>query len=112
MAVARADTILTKAFGAITNAYTTIGSPLSNNWRIFCITNNTNGDMLFSFNGSTDNIFIPAGGFRLYDLATNSPPVNESDNFVLALLTQFYVKYNTAPASGAVWIEGIYARGQ
>ena len=111
MAVARVDAILTKASGSITNSYTTIGSALTHNWRIFKITNNTDGNMLFSFDGTTDNIFVPAYGFTLYDLSTNAPPVSETDTFVLALNTQFYVKYNSAPTTGSVWIEGVYARG-
>lgn len=111
MAVSRFDTILTVAFGSITGSYTSLGSPLSNNWRMFKITNNTDGDMLFSFNASTDNIFVPAYSFTLYDLSTNAQNTRSSDSFVLAINTQFSIKYNTAPTKGAVWIEGCYAKG-
>lgn len=111
MSVGHFDTMLTKAFGSITTSYTSIGAPLSNNWRIFKITNNTDGDMLISFNASTDNIFVPAFSFTLYDLSTNAQSVKNSDGLVLALLTQFSIKSSTTPSKGAVWIEGCYARG-
>lgn len=111
MAVARYDVMKTAAFGAITNAYTAIGTPLDFNWRMFRIINNTDGDLIFSFNGTSDNLFVKAGSFVLYDLSTNAPPVSVSDNYVFAINTQFYVKYVSAPTKGNVYIEGSYARG-
>lgn len=111
MSVARFDALRSKNFAAITGSYTTIGTPLTRNWRMFRITNNTNGDILISADGSTDNLFIPAFSFVLYDIATNTPNVSDLDDLVMSLLTQFYVKYSTAPTSGDVWIEGVYAGG-
>jgi len=83
MAVVRFDALKTKAFGAITASYTTFGTPISKNLRVLKITNNTNGDMLVSFDGTTDNVFIPANGFVLYDFATNALNVQDSDWFVI-----------------------------
>ena len=112
MAVARADSLRSVAFGSITGSYTVLGGVLAHNWRIFKLTNNTDADMLISFDGTTDNLFLPASSFTLYDLSTNAPPLSEVDNLVLALQTQFYLKYNTiAPTEGAVYLEGIYAKG-
>lgn len=110
MSVARADALRTVAFGAITTAYLPLGSAITQNWSMFRIVNNTDGDMLFSFNASTNNLFVPAGSFVLYDLSTNAPPLSVHDNLVLGLLTQLSIKYNTAPTKGDVWLEGIYAR--
>lgn len=111
MAVVRIDALRTKGYAAITNSYTTIGTALTKNWRIFKITNNTNGDMLISLDGTTNNLFVPAGSFTLYDLATNAANVSESDWFVMAIGSQYYIKYSTAPTSGDVWIEGLYSTG-
>jgi hypothetical protein len=105
------DTMLTVAFGSITSSYATLGSPTSHAWSIFKITNNTNGDMLFSFDGTNNRIFVPANSFTLYDLSTNAAPVHVNDSLLLANGTQFYIKYSTSPSSGAVWIEGVYAKG-
>ena len=111
MAVVRFDALRTLAFGGISGTYAVVGGPLTVNWRIFKITNDTNGNLLVSLNGTTDNLFVPANGFVLYDLATNSSPLSVTDNFVMQIGTQFYVKQSTAPTSGAIWIEGIYVRG-
>lgn len=112
MAVARADSLRSVAFGSITGSYIVLGAALAHAWRIFKITNNTDADMLISFDGSTDNLFVPAGSFTLYDLSTNAPPLSEVDNLVLGLQTQFYVKRNgVAPTTGSIYLEGIYARG-
>ncbi len=110
MAVARFDALRSKAFGSITNAYTTLGTALTQNWRLFCIVNATDGDLLISADGTTDNFFLKANSFLLWDLATNAQPVASSDTFQLEIGTQFYVKYSSAPSVGSVYVEGIYAR--
>lgn len=111
MAVARFDSIRSIAAASISGTYAAIGSPLTQNWREFRIVNKTDGDMFISADGTTDNFFLPANSFLLWDLSTNAPPVSSSDSFVLALKTQFYVKQSTAPTTGSLYIEGIYARG-
>ena len=109
MAVARFDTLRTLAFGSISGTYAAVGTPIANNWREFRLLNATNGDMFFSADGVNDNFFLPANTFLLWDLSTNAP-INEADNFALSLQTQFYVRQSTAPTTGAVYVEGIYAR--
>ncbi len=109
MAVARFDTIRTLAFGGISGTYAVVGTPIMNNWREFRIVNATNGDIFISADGVNDNFFLPANTFLLWDLSTNAP-INENDNFALSLQTQFFARQSTAPTSGAVYIEGIYAR--
>jgi hypothetical protein len=112
MAIVRFDTLRTKAFGTITNSYTTLGSALDRNWRIFRIINDTDADLLISADGTNDNFFIPAGSFVLYDLATNALNVQDSDWFVMQIGTQFYAKYaSSAPTSGSAYIEGTYSAG-
>lgn len=112
MAVARFDILKTKGHAAITGSYTTLGSVVSHLWRAFCITNNTDGDLFISFDGTNDNLFLPANGFRLYDVSTNSTPLASIDNLFIGINTQLYVRYSTAPTSGDVWVEGLYARGE
>lgn len=110
MAVARFDALRSLAFGGISGTYAALGTPLTQNWREFRIVNATNGDIFISANGTTDNFFLPSNSFVLWDLSTNSPPIAETDTFTLAIGTQFYVKQSTAPTSGSVYLEGIYAR--
>lgn len=96
------------AFGSISGSYAAVGTALENQCRLICITNNTEGDMLFSIDGSTDHLFVAAGSFKLFDLQSNMKSVNE-DRFVFKKGTQFYVKQSEAPVSGSVYIEVIYA---
>jgi len=111
MAIVRIDALRTKAAGAITGSYTTVGTALTRNWRMFRIANNTDGNLLFSLDGTTDNLFIPARSFVLYDLSANALNVQDSDWFVMQVGSQFYVKTSTAATTGDVWIEGIYSTG-
>ena len=113
MAIVRADSIRLLAFGGITGSYATVGSAIAHNWRTFKVTNNTNADLFISFDGTTDNIVTPKTSFTLYDLATNAPPIPESDNFVLQVGTQFYARAVSGnPSSGSVYVEGLYAKGE
>lgn len=112
MASATFDTIRSLAFGSITGSYATLGAALAIRWRVFKISNNTDGDMFLSLDGVNDQMFVPAGGFTLYDISTNSPPPGNIENLVLPIGTQFYIRYSSAPTKGTVYIEGMIIRGQ
>jgi len=109
--VARAffEPLRTLAFGGISGAYAAVGSPLDNRVRAFCITNNTQGDMIFSLDSSeaAGHMFVAAGSYKLYDIQANINPQFD-DKFVLAIGEQFYVKQSTAPVDGDIWIECLY----
>lgn len=112
MAVLRIANYRTLNYTDISGTYAALGAIVDHNWRAFCITNNTDGDLAFSVDGVSDNIFIPAFSFRLYDISTNSPPISPIDNLVIGINTQFYVKSITAATSGDVYLEGLYAKGE
>ena len=57
---------------------------------------------------ASGNLFVAAGSFKLFDLTANLVP-GKDDNFVIAEGTRFYVKQVTAPTSGDVYIEALYA---
>ena len=103
------DALRTLAFGSIGATYTAVGTPTSYQARIICFTNTTNKDVTFSMDGVTDQLIVPAGSFKLFDITTNHRPVNQ-DDFCFAIGTQWYVKYVAAPGSGAVYIEVVYAQ--
>lgn len=104
------DTLRSLAFGSISGTYAAVGTALTVNPRIICITNKTQGDMIFSTDNTNADgqIFVPAGTFKLYDLTANLVP-EKDDSFVIAEGTIFYVKQVTAPVSGAVYLEFVYA---
>lgn len=108
MARAKLEALRSLAFGSISGSYAAVGTPTSNPVRLVCITNNTEGDMFFSLDGTTDQLFVAAGSFKLFDITTNHRPVNQ-DDFVFEQGTQFYVKQSTAPVSGSVYIEVMYS---
>lgn len=100
------EPIRTIAFGAISGAYASVGAPSTREIRVFCISNNTQGDMYLTTDTSEDQIFVPSGSFRLYDVQANVGP--SDDKYVFPVGTQFSVKQITAPTSGSVYIEFIY----
>jgi hypothetical protein len=106
---AEVDVLRTLAYGSITGSYTAVGAAFSFQARIICFTNTTTEDVLFSMDGTTDQLIVPAGSFKLFDITTNHKPVNQ-DDFCFAIGTQWYVKYATMPSSGAVYIEVVYAQ--
>lgn len=103
------DTLRSLAFGAISGTYAAVGPLLTVEPRIICLTNNTDGDMIFSddLTNAAGKLFIPKGGFKLFDLTANMVP-KKDDSFVIAKGTIIYVKQVSAPTSGAVYIEYVY----
>ena len=97
------------AFGSVGVTFTAVGTPFQYQARIICFTNTTNEDVIFSMDGSTNQLIVPAGSFKLFDVTMNHRPVN-MDDFCFAIGTQWYVKYVSAPGSGAVYIEVVYAQ--
>ncbi len=83
--------------------YAAIGTPLVNPAVVLTFINNTNGDVVVSGDGTSDNLKLAANSFRVFDIRTNSP---ELSNFMFAKGTQFYVKDGTtASTTGDFTIE-------
>jgi hypothetical protein len=98
----------TVAFGSITGSYTALGAPMPGHARIIRIANDTNQDVLISADGVTDHLRVSSNGFILFDFSTNRI---QNDGLFVQMGEQFYVKYVSAPNTGAVWIEVITATG-
>ena len=99
------------AFGSISGTYAAVGTPFEFPCRLICFTNNTEGDVVFSrdISISAGELFVAAGSFKLFDIATNHRPTSQ-DDFVFEKGTQWYVKQLEAPVSGTVYIETMHAR--
>jgi len=97
------------AFGGISGSYAAVGDPTDHVVKVFCITNNTQGDMIFSIDNtvSAGQMYVAAGSYKLYDVQANMN-AQFDDQFVFPVGTQFYVKQDTAPTDGAVYVEVIY----
>jgi hypothetical protein len=107
--IVRFDAIRSIANGSITASYQKFGVIFAHAMRVINIINPTDGDMMFSFDGTTDNIFVAAGGFVLYDL-TSDQDVNESFRYQNG--SQLYIKYVTAPTKESVYCVCIYGKGE
>lgn len=111
MGTARAlfEPLRSLGFAGISAAYAAVGDPLDNPCRAFCITNNTQGDLIFSLDNTEadGHMFVAAGSYKLYDIQANMN-TQFDDRYVIAKATQFYVKQVTAPVDGEVYIECLY----
>ena len=93
----------------ISGAYATVGTPTDYPIRAFSISNNTEGDLIFSDDNTVaeGKWFCAAGSFNKWDVQSNINPQFD-DKYVLPVGTQFYVKQVEAPVSGSVYIEIFY----
>jgi len=109
--VATVDALRVINFSAISGTYAQVGTALEYITRIICFTNNTDGDLIVSLSRGApfeDNLIMPAGSFKLFDLTTNKGQVNTT--WVFPPGTPFYVKQLTAPTSGNFYVECIHQR--
>lgn len=98
------DPVRSLAFGSISGTFAQVGSVTTRPIRLVCFTNNTDGDMFFSIDGVNNQLFVPAGSFKLFDLTTNK---DQGFSSLMAFLTgtQFWVKQSSMPTRGTVYIE-------
>lgn len=103
------ESMRTLGFAGISAAYAVVGLPFDHQIRTFCITNNTQGDLIFSLDNTVvaGNMFVARGSYKLYDVQSNMN-AQFDDKYVLPAVTQFYVKQVTAPTSGDIYIEALY----
>lgn len=107
--IVRFDAVRSVANGSITASYTKLGSVFGHPMRLVQFINNTDGDMMISFDGITDNVPSIANGFDLYDL-TSDQDANES--FRYEQNTQLYIKYITVPTTGTFYVVTVFGKGE
>lgn len=98
------ETLRSRDSATFTGSYQTLGSPLSNTSRIIKVTNDSTVDVTFSWDGTNDHEFIPAGSFILLDFTANRA---WDAVLVVAAQTQFYV--SGAAGTGSVYLSSYYA---
>lgn len=110
--IVRFDPIRSIAFASVTSGYTALGTAFTHSMRVLHFVNDTNGNVMISFDGVTDNVVLLAESFSLYDLTSDQ---DENESFRYQKGTQIYVKYLTAPtgpATGAVYLISVYGKGE
>lgn len=93
----------------ITNVYQQFGVPFAHAMRLVHFINGTDGDMMISFDGTTDNVPVLSGSFDLYDL-TSDQDTNEAFRYEVG--TQIWIKYISAPTTGTVYMVCVYGKGE
>ena len=91
------------AAAGISGAYATVGTPTTRLTRIIMVTNATQGDLWITWDNSKDMFPVLAGGFVLFDVASQMKTHGE-DGYFLPIGTQFYCKQITAPVDKSVYI--------
>ncbi len=108
--VVRFDAYRNVAAASITNSYVALGTPFGHQVRVMKFVNNTNADVSVSFDGTTNNDFVPANSFCLYDLQTNA---HSDYKFTMSVGTQVLIKYTTgAPSTGSFYVVALYGQGE
>ncbi len=107
--IVRFDAVRSLDFGSITSSYTVLGTPFDHAMRVLHFINNTDGDMMISFDGTTDNLPVLADSFALFDLTSDQ---DVSEKFRYERGTQIQVKYLTAPTTGSFYLVSIYGKGE
>ncbi len=103
------DSLRSLGFAGISGTYAPVGSAFQHITRVICFTNLTDADILVSNYNLVDNLIIPAGGFKLFDLNTNR---SENNTFwSLPIGTHIYIKTDGTATSGSFYVECLYAQG-
>lgn len=95
-------------FGSISGSYAVVGTNI-NPSRIIIFDNQTDGNMMISFDGVTDHLPVAANGFVLLDITANK--TGAVQGFYIAANTTFYVKQISAPTTGNFYISSFYGKG-
>ena len=99
------EELRTVAFGAIGAGFAAVGAAFAGPVRLIGITNLTNQNLIFSDDGATDKVIIPAGAGKVFDITTNR---TNQENLLLPEGGFAYIRHaGVAPASGSCYIEVI-----
>lgn len=102
----RAEPVRSVAAAAIGAAYMGVGTAINHPARQFFVQNLTDVSLMFSFDGVSDHFPLPANGFFLSDIMSNS---SISQAFFLAEGDRLYVReFDGLATTGAVYFSVFY----
>lgn len=115
--IVRFDKLRSIGNASLTASYSPIGfnatpstpAPFTHAMRVLHFINDTDGDVLVSFDGTNDNMIVLADSFTLYDLTSDQ---DSNEKFRYENGTQIYVKYSTVPTTGTFYLVAIYGKGE
>lgn len=91
----KVEAIRELAAGSITGNYQVLGGVLTRDAFRMWMTNNTNGDVYISIDGTTNNMKFSAPSGRAFDEKTNDMFRKKG--------TQFYIKFDVVPGAPTGW---------
>jgi len=96
------EELRTVAFGSVLATYAALGAPLAKSALIMRIVNRLDKDVILSFDGVTDHIYIAPSESLMYDLSSN----RSGSKLVIPTGTQIYQKRGAggASSSGALYV--------
>ncbi len=101
------ETLRSIAASGFTGSYQTVGSVLAHPARILKFTNDTNVEVLISWDGTNNHEVLPADSFLLIDISANR---QISNIFSAAAGIQFYAKGASGMGNtGSFYISSYYA---
>ena len=102
------DNIRSIGWNSLTNVYQIVGTALTEPVRILKVKNNTNADIMISFDGINDKDFFPAGSGDVTDFTANR--ANSADPLELPGRQYIYIRVVGAlPTTGSAYFVVIYA---
>ncbi len=114
------DNIRSIVLGSITSNYQALVTSMATGsqgpflfpMRLLHFVNNTNGDMMVSFDGVHDHVIITATTGVIYDITSDE---DYPESFRMSANTTVYVKYISAPTTptdGAFYLTCMYGLGE
>ncbi len=104
----RPETLRTLAFGSITANYVAVGAVLANPISSYKISNDTDVNLLISYDGVNDHEFIASNSFILFDIGANKS--TRAEGLFLSQGDRIFVKQEVgAASSGTVYFSAYFA---
>lgn len=94
---------------SFTGSYQTLGSALTKQCRILKFVNDSNVDVMISWDGTNNHDFLPAGSAAIYDISANKQDISGFGQLSVASQTQFYVSGSAGGGNlGSVYLVALY----
>jgi hypothetical protein len=89
-------------------------APFTHMMRVLHFINDTNGVLMISFDGVTDNAIVLPNSFVLYDLTSDQ---DDNESFRYQAGTELFVKYLVAPtpqtvSTNTLYLVAVYGKGE
>ncbi len=104
----RPETLRSLAFGGISASFAAVGAVLANPIISYKISNDTDANLILSYDGVNDHEFLASNSFVLFDTGANKS--NRGEGLYLSQGDRLFVRQEVgAPTSGNVYFSAYFA---